>query len=339
MEDRFVQETANLIRAWDTTAPESLRDYLVQDVEDPRINAQSIITRHFLLEQLFPGEFADLRYQELRFSAVLNWLLQVIRNYGCDPLPEIFLAVSSGQACAAALPLPRYVVDAFTDLPTTVDGVYIENYLTSALLHPAPGDIDALPDSSRDTFHRLWSAVLGGRDVTPRISVLEPACGSANDYRYIHSYGLARFLRYTGFDLTPANVANALAMFPQEEFAVGNILALAAADKSFDCLFVHDLFEHLSVAAMEYALAEVCRVTRQSLCLGFFRMHDAADHIVTPHGHYHVNMLSLSRIRALLEKHGGQVEVIWIDRLVRQLFGKDDTHNPHACTLLVHFPP
>ncbi len=336
MEERFTQETQNLIRAWDDADAGELRDYLVQDVEDPRINLQSIITRHFLLEQLFPGEFAALRYQELCFSAVMNWLLQVIHRFGSQPLPEIFLALAEGQSHCAALPLPRYVIETFAALPTTADGMTIENYLSSALFHPA-FDQDSLPELCRDTFKNIWSAVLAGRVVAQQLAVLEPACGSANDYRYLHSYGLAKFLHYTGFDLTAANASNAREMFPQATFQVGNVLAIEAADKSFDCLYVHDLFEHLSIAAMERAIAEVCRVTRHAMCLGFFRLHDAADHIITPHKHYHVNMLSLPRIRTLLEAHGGQVEPVWMDALSRTLFGKDDTHNPHACTLLVHF--
>lgn len=337
MDDRFAQETENLRRAWDGIEPAALRDYLVQDVEDPRINLQSIITRHFLLEQLFPGEYAALRYQELRFSAVMNWLLQIIHQVGCEPLPDIFLALTAGHSHCATLPLPRYVIETFAALPATADGVPIENYLNTAMFHPAPAANDGLPESARDAFRNLWSTLLAGRTVAQRLAVLEPACGSANDYRFIRSFGLAHFIDYTGFDLTPANIANAQAMFPQGAFHVGNILAIAAADKSFDCLFVHDLFEHLSIPAMEHAIAEVCRVTRRALCLGFFRLHDAPDHIVTPHQHYYVNMLSLGRITALLEAHGGHVEAVWIDGLSRTLFGKDDTHNPHACTLLVHF--
>jgi hypothetical protein len=336
MDERFAQETQNLIRSWDDAGRDELRDYLVQDVEDPRINLQSIITRHFLLEQLFPGEFAGLRYQELRFSAVLNWLLQIIHQYGCQPLPEMFLALAEGQEYCGGLALPRYVIEAFAALPAMVDGVHIENYLSAAMFNPAP-EQDSLPEVCRDTFKNLWSAVLAGRKFSQRLSVLEPACGSANDYRYIHSFGLARFLTYTGFDLTRANIANAMAMFPQGGFRLGNVLGIAAADKSFDCLIVHDLFEHLSIAAMEQAICEVCRVTRRAMCLGFFRMHDGAEHIVTPHQHYHVNMLSLGRVRELLEARGGQVEAVWMDGLSRTLFGKEDTHNPHACTLIVHF--
>ena len=41
-----------------------------------------------------------------------------------------------------------------------------------------------------------------------------------------------------------------------------SLLEIAADDKSFDVCFVHDLFEHLSIEAMERAVRETCRVTR-----------------------------------------------------------------------------
>ena len=51
---------------------------LVQGVEDPRINVQSILTRHFLIEQLFGNRFAEVTEAELRFAVVMNWLGRIV---------------------------------------------------------------------------------------------------------------------------------------------------------------------------------------------------------------------------------------------------------------------
>ena len=125
--------------------------------------------------------------------------------------------------------------------------------------------------------------------------MLEPACGSANDYRFLHAYGLARLVRYTGFDLCAKNIENARALFPDVSFAVGNVFEIAAPDKAFDLCFVHDLFEHLSLEGMQAAVKEVCRVTRQGLCVGFFNMDEIRDHQVRPVDDYHWNRLSMRR--------------------------------------------
>ncbi len=39
--------------------------------------------------------------------------------------------------------------------------------------------------------------------------MLEAACGSANDYRFLHAFGFAPFLDYAGFDISPKNIDNA----------------------------------------------------------------------------------------------------------------------------------
>jgi len=77
LENRFRQETENLKKSWMRYDRATLRDYLVRDVEDPRINVQSILTRHFLIERLFGKRFDPLAQHELRFALVVNWLLDL----------------------------------------------------------------------------------------------------------------------------------------------------------------------------------------------------------------------------------------------------------------------
>ena len=70
---------------------------------------------------------------------------------------------------------------------------------------------------------------------------------------------------------------------------------------------VHDLLEHLSPEGLERAIAELCRVTRRAMFIGFFQMHEGAEHIIRPVDEYHINTLSLSRVRASFERQGGVV--------------------------------
>ena len=104
------------------------------------------------------------------------------------------------------------------------------------------------------------------------IKVLEPACGSANDYRFFQGCGLARHIDYLGLDLCAKNVENARALFPSARFETGNVFEIGAADASYELCIAHDLFEHLSIAGLERAVSEVCRVTRSGLCAHFFQM-------------------------------------------------------------------
>jgi SAM-dependent methyltransferase len=167
------------------------------------------------------------------------------------------------------------------------------------------------------------------------LSVLEPACGSANDYRFLHAYGLARLVDYTGFDLCARNIENACALFPGVSFKVGNVFEIAAPDKAFDFCFVHDLFEHLSPKGLQAAVKEVCRVTRQGLCIGFFNMDEIRDHQVRPVEEYHWNLLSLARMRELFAGWGFAAQVVHIGTFLRQQIGCKQTHNPNAYTFLL----
>ena len=61
MENRLKRETAQLKRSWMQYEQVMLRDYLIEQVEDPRLNVQSILTRHFLVEACFGDRFAALK--------------------------------------------------------------------------------------------------------------------------------------------------------------------------------------------------------------------------------------------------------------------------------------
>src|SRR6185436_933660 len=243
---------------------------LVSGVEDPRINIQSILTRHYLIGALFGERYAALRYEELRFATALNWLVKFLSK---KPLAEdvtaLISALEAGADRTEAVQIPTHLGKAFRALPTAADAMSIPNYIRELLTEYVTTGNDS--DSVKDLFARTWSAVLANERAAT-ISVLEPACGSANDYRFLKSFGLTRLLDYTGSDLCETNVQNARVMFAGTRFVVGNVLQIDADDDSFDFCFVHDLLEHLSVPAMEQAISEICRVTRHGLCLGFFQM-------------------------------------------------------------------
>src|SRR6266404_3951789 len=77
MKHRLKLETKRLEKSWMQYDAAMLQDYLIEEVEDPRINIQSILSRHFLIEGLFGNRFAALQKEELRFAAVMNWLLRL----------------------------------------------------------------------------------------------------------------------------------------------------------------------------------------------------------------------------------------------------------------------
>lgn len=334
MDERLKAETHGLIHSWMRHDARMLRDYLIQDVEDPRINVQSIFTRHFLIELLFPRRFGPLFEHEMTFALVMNWLLRLAQSPGgAERLEAVTAALLDGEEEADGLSLPPYLTSAFNALPIEIEGFSIPNYIIEFQIRRASG-LQPYEDPALSTFQELWAALLATLD-GPVISVVEPACGSANDYRFLHACGLGRFLNYTGFDLCEKNISNARAMFPGVDFRVGNAIEIEAPDKSFDVCYVHDLFEHLSVEAMEAAIAECCRVTRHCLCAHFFNMHAAPDHIVNPVEAYHWNTLSAPATRALFLRHAKGAEIFNIDQHLAENFGCPDTHNKNAWTFLV----
>jgi SAM-dependent methyltransferase len=329
-------ESERLARSWERHSPEFLRHYLVADVEDPRLNIQSLLTRHFLALALDGGQTRELAEAELRFAACLNWILRAARELNdLAALAGIRLALDRNADNAEGFPVPVFVRQTFAQLPAAIGPLSIPNYLALALesttlIGPNP----ALPTTVLDLFARLWDQALPAA-AEHTIAVLEPACGSANDYRFIEAFGLARLLDYHGIDIAPTNVANARALFPRARFDSGNAFALDAPARAYDLCFVHDLFEHLSPDGLTAALDEICRVTRLGLCLHFFNMDEIPDHIIRPVDEYHWNTLSLARIQERLGRNGFHGQAFHIGTFLRYRLGCDSTHNPNAYTLIL----
>ncbi len=329
MQKHLKLETERLTKSWMRHSRDTLRNYLVQDVQDPRINVQSILTRHFLIEQLFGELFETLMEHELRFALVVNWLLGLLKKpVRPQQLLSVLDALLIGEDNAEGLKVPPYISQTFAALA-------MPNYMCDLFCwSPVETTGLSIPEYLLSTFETIWREVLAGKQPR-RISVLEPACGSANDYRFLDAFGIARLLDYMGFDLCETNIANARGMFPGVQFKVGNVLEIDAADGAYDYCFIHDLFEHLSIEALEAAIAEICRVTQKGICAGFFNMHDGDAHIVKAVGDYHWNTLSVAKTKALFERHCSAVEVDHIDALLRSRFGCADTHNKGAWTFII----
>jgi SAM-dependent methyltransferase len=269
-------------------------------------------------------------------------------------------ALMQGADNAEGIEIPHSILQIFSGLPTTANAAKVPNYIERFLSGTRFVNGRArLHTPTLNTFRQLWRKSLkGSKPVLPSgssgkrrraselsaaapgraagtLSVLEPACGSANDYRFLDAYGLAPLIDYTGFDLCAKNVENARALFLGVRFEVGNAFEIAAPDKAFDLCFVHDLFEHLSPDGIQVAVREVCRVTRLGLCISFFNMDEVRDHQVRPVADYHWNLLSMGRMKALFASHGFAAQVLHIGTFMRQQVGCEQTHNPNAYTFLL----
>ncbi len=340
MDELLTQETRNLQSSWMRHKRELLRDYLVQDVEDPRLNVSSILIRHWLVNALLPGRFEALMEQELQFAVAMNWILRMAAN--CPPgwADEAICGLMSGQEESSTPTIPPYIFRTFEGLSHGNGRGDADNYLADALLsmQANPRESGAIPERILNTFGRLWQNRMGSvLHPLRRLTVMEQACGSANDYRCLESYGVARLLEYTGQDLCTKNIRNAREMFPCAKFEAGNVLDIHTPDKCVDLCFAQDLLEHLSPQAMERAMDELCRVTRRQLLVGFFNMHNRPEHCIRPMDPYHWNDLSMEQTMASFEKRGGKVSAVEIDALLASRFGCGDTHNKGAWTFIVSF--
>jgi SAM-dependent methyltransferase len=340
-------ETEKLTRSWARHEPEWLRDYLVAGVEDPRLNLQSIWSRHFLIRSLTGERFAALMDQEHRFAAVMDWLMRVARlEQDLESRAATLHALRQGSDNAEGLVIPRFVLRTFASLPAEAAGCPVPNYIQAFLGHDQEDDAQrTASEGVLNTFAAAWRQALE-REIpsstpagAPRVSVLEPACGSANDYRFLDRFGVARLIDYTGIDLCERNIANARARFPGIRFETGNVFEISAPDRAFDFLFVHDLFEHLSLAGLQAAVGEVCRVTRLGLCAGFFQMDEIPEHVVRPLEEYHWNLLSASRVGELFAGHGFVGQAVHVGSFLERRLGCPPTHNPNAYTLFLTRQP
>jgi len=288
----IAKENVTLTQSWRAHSPASLEAYLVSGYQNPRINAQSILARHYLIRQLFGDQFDALMKDELAFAVEAN-----------DAIGR------RAQEMGVTM------------------GVYMDPRKRAAV-----EEVCSVIADREDTYERLWSQTLATQSA-PKLKVLELACGSANDYRYFDSYGLARFLDYTGIDLNEKNVVNAKKRFAGVRFDQGSILDLPYESSSFDYVIAFDIFEHLSLKAMERAMAEAVRVTKRGFLVAFFIMADVPGHTERPKKTYHWNELSADQIRTEMSQRFATVDLFQIRPYLESTFGFDSYYNPKAWSM------
>jgi ubiquinone/menaquinone biosynthesis C-methylase UbiE len=186
-------------------------------------------------------------------------------------------------------------------------------------------------------FGRRWQDALADRQA-PALSVLEYACGSANDYGAFAGYGIARFLDYTGVDLNETNIANARRRFPDVNFRVGSVLDLPEQDRSMDYVIGFDIMEHLSLPAMQHAMDAAVRICRRGLYFAYFRMDEVPEHVDNPRGNYHFNLLSAPQVRQDMARQFGTVQLIQVADMLKDNFGYAHSYNRKAYALITENP-
>ncbi len=283
-----------LERAWVDTKPKFLKRYLVRSYQNPVLNVQSILVRHELIRELDGASHDELMDEEMRWAVETQRALRKRQRE---------LPVEHGMDWAE---IKR-------------SGIWQAAY------------DEVVGDQGR--FAAAWSEALRAEPKS-RLSVIEAACGSANDYRCFDSYGLAPLLLYTGFDLTRNNIANAQRMFPDADFRVGDAQDIEAADGSYDWAMAHDFLEHLSPKAFNRAIDELCRVSRRGVLISFFNMLDQPDHEIRPRRTYHFNVLSKDRMAERIARHCSDIRIVHVRRMLAERYGFGDYFNGRAWTII-----
>ncbi len=287
--ERFLLE-----RTWNARSAKMLDRYLVSGYQNPRINLQSILLRHFLVERAIGPGFEDLKAGEIQQAVELNEVLRLRARE---------LGVKMGS--------------------------YLNPGRQAAVLRVD----EAIADRELTYVDRWRSALEARAPDRPLVRVLELACGSANDYRAFVECGLATHLDYRGLDLTVKNIENARRRFPGVAFEVGDVRDVKHPDGAFDYVIASDVFEHLSLEGMERALNEAIRLATRGLALTFFNMSESDDHEDRPTKLYHWNRLSRPRIEARLRGRFPSVRVVPIVCWLREEHGYTHSYNPHAYTI------
>lgn len=300
-EKNFIEtETENLIKQWESYDQSLLADYLVQSLQDPRINPQSILARHQLANSIANGKFDDLAREELAWALNAN---HILREY------EKNHSVSVHNLSAIKGNLP-------------------ENKLYKDLY-------EQLFSEQQKSYEAQWvKALTPYATAEQKPTVLEAACGSANDYRFLESYGFGDAIKYKGFDLNKTNVETSQARHPKAIFVLGNILNIEEADKSWDITIMHDIFEHLHIDACYLAMKEIFRITRKKIIITYFNMDEIDEHLIKPVKLYHWNTLSRAKTEQQWRDLGAQVDVTHIGSLASE-HKFTEFHNKKAYTFIV----
>ena len=302
----ITEEGARLGQHWNRIGADQLDRYLVQDVEHPAFNAQSVLIRSFIIDRFFPGEATDLIEAELYYSACASFALY--RNRKKD-FASLHQAV---QGKPSEFELPPFLEQGFRD-------PYSRYFEVAELYDEIANCLSTGFDHFSSPFEMVWRDFLKGREFR-QCRLIELACGSANDYRMWDACGVAALLDYTGIDISSANIANARKRFPDVNFAVGDICLIAADDQSHDVSVAFDVYEHLSPPSVISALEETLRVARDECWISFFNVADRPEHKFVEVGDYHWNLLSIPLIAEEVRASGFDVEIFSVPGILEAKF-------------------
>ena len=139
-----------------------LRDYLVAGVEDPRLNLQSVLSRHFILFTLTGERFSALMDQEYRFAVAMDWLTTLAgRLRDAEELEMVLYALRRGAENVEGIEIPAFLGQTFAALPAAAGSLTVPNYIESFLSGTQLVSGQArLHEPSLNTFRDFWNQAL-----------------------------------------------------------------------------------------------------------------------------------------------------------------------------------
>lgn len=312
----ITEEGRRLGQHWDRMGPQELDRYLIQDVEHPAYNAQSVLIRAFIIDRMFPREATEIIEAELYYSACASFALTGNREGWFAPL---YHALRHG---APGYELPPFLrkeqrdrFDSYFDVSELYDDLAI--------------GLAVGFDNFSSPFEEVWRGFLKDRQRRP-CRLVELGCGSANDFRQWSACGVSSLLEYTGIDVSKTNIGNARRRFRDEKFLVGDICSIDADEQSFEVTVAFDVYEHLSPSSLTAALSESLRVTRDECWMSFFNAIDAPQHTFREVDDYHWNDLSIPMLKAEVRASGFEVESYSVAEILEGRFDGYRHYNHEA---------
>lgn len=312
----ITEEGKRLGQRWDRISSSELDRYLIQDLEHPAYNAQSVLIRSFIIDRLFPTEATSIIEAELYYSACASFALAENR---AGRFALLYNAIKYSA--------PGY--DLLPFLQSDARDRFGKDFDVSQLLDDLAICLSVGFDHFRSPFEMTWKSFLSGREFQ-RCQMIEFGCGSGNDYRMWAASGLSSLLNYTGIDVSSANITNARNRFPEEKFIVGDVCSIQADDQSYDVAVAFDVYEHLSPRALKLALQESLRVTRDECWMSFFNVDSRPDHFVRELEDYHWNLLSIELLAEEVSASGFDVDIYNVPNILESRFDGYRHYNREA---------
>ena len=312
----ITEEGMRLSQHWDRIGPRELDRYLIQDVEHPAYNPQSVLIRAFIIDRMFPREAMQIIEAELYYSACASFALCANREGWFAPLYHTLMHGSAGYE------LPPFLRKKYRDR-------FSSYFDVSDLFDQLAICLAVGFDNFSSPFEEIWRNFLKGRQFR-RCHLVELGCGSANDYRMWSACGVSSLLEYTGIDVSKANIGNAQRRFHDETFLVDDICSIDAGNQSFDVTVVFDVYEHLSPSSLSTALNESLRITRDECWMSFFNAADIPQHTFREVDDYHWNVLSISMLEEEVRATGFDVEIYSVPEILETRFDGYRHYNREA---------